>query len=507
MPTLNDLVRRHACLEDADLDWLHLLVADWQLLADLSFADLVLWVPRCDGHGYVAIAHCRPSTGATVYYEDQVGRMLERGLRPQVDAAYDEARICRERDPEWLDAVPVREETVPVVRGGPLVRGGPRLGGGARVGGAKVLAVLARHTNLASARTPSRLELTYLQCADALVGMVASGHFPTPGTPSGMGQGAPRVGDGLLTLDAEGNVRYASPNALAGFHRLGLVGDLVGRSLPEVTSALVDDSSPVDESMALVVTGRAPWRTEVASRSAALSLRAVPLVVDGVRSGAVLLCRDVSELRRHEMQLMTKDATIREIHHRVKNNLQTVAALLRLQARRMTSPEARQALEEAMRRVGTIALVHQTLSQGLDEQVNFDQLLDGGLLLAADLAGESSGATRALRRGEIGTVAAQDATPLALVLNELVSNAFEHGASEGGGTVVVSGERDGDRLRITVEDDGGGLPVNFRPGAQGLGTQIVSALVTGELRGTIRWRTRPEGGTTVELDVRLRGQG
>ena len=103
-------------------------------------------------------------------------------------------------------------------------------------------------------------------------------------------------------------------------------------------------------------------------------LRAVPLTEHGQRTGAVLLCRDVSELRRRERELITKDATIREIHHRVKNNLQTVAALLRLQARRLESPEARGALEEAMRRVATIALVHETLSQTLDEIVPFDVL-------------------------------------------------------------------------------------------------------------------------------------
>ena len=81
-----------------------------------------------------------------------------------------------------------------------------------------------------------------------------------------------------------------------------------------------------------------------------------------------MLLRDVTDLRSRDRELVTKDATIREIHHRVKNNLQTVAALLRLQARRMTVPEARAALEEAVRRVGSIALVHETLSQSLDEQ-------------------------------------------------------------------------------------------------------------------------------------------
>ncbi len=492
MPTLNDLVRRHGDLDDAEREWLHLLVGDWQLIADLSFADLVLWLPTAAHDEYVAVAHCRPSTGATVYYEDQVGRRLLRGRRPQLDRALDEGRICRERDPEWLRDIPVREEAIPVVRRG------------------RALAVLARHTNLAAARTPSRLELTYLQCADALVGMVASGHFPTVDAPTGVRRGAPRVGDGLITVDEEGTVVYSSPNALADYHRLGLVGDLVGRSLGEVTSSLLDDDTPVDESLALVVSGRRPARAEVHAGGAALSLRSIPLVTDRVRTGAIVLCRDVSELRRREQELLTKDATIREIHHRVKNNLQTVAALLRLQARRIRQPEARQALQEAIRRVGTIARVHETLSQRLEETVDFDQLLDNGLLLVEDLAGAADVA--AVREGQVGTLVAEDATALALVLTELVSNAVEHGLAGRPGKVVVRTEREGQRLRVAVEDDGPGFPPGFTPGEAGLGTQIVTALVTGELRGTIHWNgAGARGGARVVVDVRLRerrgGQG
>ncbi|HZI97136.1 MAG TPA: histidine kinase N-terminal domain-containing protein [Actinomycetales bacterium] len=489
MPTLNDLVRRHADLAEGDREWLHLLVGDWQLLSDLSFADLVLWLPLPDGAGYVAVAHCRPSTGPTVFYDDQVGARLATGRRPQVDLALAERRICRERDPEWMDDVPVREETIPVVRDG------------------RVVAVLARHTNLAAARTPSRLELSYLQCADALARMIATGDFPTAGAPTGMRRGAPRVGDGLVRLDVEGTVVYASPNALADYHRLGLVGDLVGSSLAEVTSDLVTEEGQVDEALPLVVTGRAPWRTDVESGGVALSLRAIPLTADGVRSGAIVLCRDVSELRRRELELLSKDATIREIHHRVKNNLQTVAALLRLQGRRLGSGEARAALEEATRRVATIALVHETLSRGFDEAVDLDEVVDSGLALAAEVAATSDGA-RAVREGSFGTVQAQDATPLALVLTELVTNAFEHGLHDRQGTVRVQPRRDGERLEVLVTDDGVGLPADLElvdgvPSGGGLGTQIVTALVAGELRGSIAWGRGADGGTCVRVEARL----
>jgi two-component sensor histidine kinase len=97
--------------------------------------------------------------------------------------------------------------------------------------------------------------------------------------------------------------------------------------------------------------------------------------------------RDVTELRRRERELMTKDATIREIHHRVKNNLQTVAALLRLQARRLTGPEAKAALDEAVRRVGSIAVVHETLSYAPEEIVDFDDIAERVAAMAGRVVG------------------------------------------------------------------------------------------------------------------------
>jgi two-component sensor histidine kinase len=213
----------------------------------------------------------------------------------------------------------------------------------------------------------------------------------------------------------------------------------------------------------------------------------------------------VSELRRRERELLTKDATIREVHHRVKNNLQTVAALLRLQARRIPSHEGRAALQEAMRRVATIALVHETLSEGLGDTVVFDEVLDRSLTLAVEVARGAAPSVRVEREGAFGEMAGENATPLALVFTELVTNAVEHGLAGRGGTVRIAAHRSGDHLQATVADDGRGLPEKFVPGVDGLGTQIVQALVGGELRGRIGWTSPPEGGTVVTVDVTLRG--
>ena len=155
--------------------------------------------------------------------------------------------------------------------------------------------------------------------------------------------------------------------------------------------------------MAVVVMGRASWRVEIAARASTISLRALPLVNGRKRLGAVILLRDVSEVHRHEQELMTKDATIREIHHRVKNNLQTVSALLRLQSRRSSEDAVKVALAEAERRVQAIATVHAALSQNVDESVDFDEVARTIVRMAGAIASTDHG-VEVITTGNFGTI-------------------------------------------------------------------------------------------------------
>jgi two-component sensor histidine kinase len=341
--------------------------------------------------------------------------------------------------------------------------------------------------------------------------MITRGEYPIRGTTSGLLRGTPRVGDGLIRLNSAGEILYASPNALSCFHRLGLTGSLIGDSLVELTSGMLDYESTVDESMPLVLMGKAPWRTDIETTRAAISLRSIPLTNNGERIGAILLCRDVTELRRQELDLMTKDATIREIHHRVKNNLATVAALLRLQSRRMDAPEARAALEEAMRRVSTISMVHEFLSQTLDENVDLDEMLNRSLRLTVDVASTGT-AVQMIQTGSFGPVPSDHATALALVLTELVANAVEHAFVDARptGSVWIDVRREGPKLLVRIADDGVGMDPHSselpHKDQSGLGNQIVRTLVANELNGSITWEPRDGGGTEVVIKANLRAK-
>ncbi len=484
---MNQVLKAETGLEPAEIEWLHLLVGDWQLIADLSFADLILWVRTRAGE-WLAVAHVRPNTGQMVFFEDVVGDCATGSPAERLQRTYDEHDPTVAEGTHLGSDAEVREECIPVSRYG------------------RVVGVLSRHTNLVTTRSQSRLEVSYRALSDALLLMIGAGEWPSTAAPTGMRRGAPRVGDGVVRLDTGGTVEYASPNAMSAIHRLGHKGEVVGEVLAQVVADLLRDEAPVDESLALVVTGRAPWWAEVQTRSASLSLRAIPLTVRGNRVGALLLLRDVSELRHREQEMLTKDATIREIHHRVKNNLQTVAALLRLQARRLDDGAGRAALDEAVRRVGTIALVHETLSQGFDETVNFDDVAVRGLRNVVEVA-TSEHRIESEVRGSFGRMRAEDATPLAMIISELVQNAAEHGLVEHGGMIALEVERvtEGaeEILHVSVSDDGSGLPSGFRPLRAGLGTRIVNSLVQ-DLRGAIRWEDVEPHGTRVRFYARLR---
>ncbi|CAJ1501622.1 histidine kinase N-terminal domain-containing protein [[Mycobacterium] kokjensenii] len=492
MSTLGDLLAEHTVLPGSAVDHLHAVVGEWQLLADLSFADYLMWVRRHqdpDG-SLVCVAQCRPNTAPTVLLSDAVGTVVAPDWMPLAVAAF-ESGVVERRGPENsagqrnMEAVPVRY-------------------------GNRVVAVLTHQTALTGERESSRLETAYLDCAADLVHMLSEGTFPDVGDIA-VSRSSPRVGDGFIRLGVDGTVRYASPNAVSAYHRMGLAAELAGHDLVAVTRPLISDPFEAHEladHIADSLSGGSSMRFEVDAAGAVVLLRTLPLIVHGRPAGAAVLVRDVTEVKRRDRALLSKDATIREIHHRVKNNLQTVAALLRLQARRTASVEGREALLESVRRVSSIALVHDALSMSVDEVVNLDKVIDRILPMMNDVASVDI-PIRVARIGSLGALDADRATALIMVITELVQNAIEHAfeAEDGGRAVTIRAERSARWLDVVVHDDGHGLPEGFRlETSDRLGLQIVNALVSAELNGSLTARDAPGGGTEMVLRVPVGGR-
>ena len=491
MSTLGDLLAEHTVLPGNAVDHLHAVVGEWQLLADLSFADYLMWVRRECGE-LVCVAQVRPNTAPTVLLTDAVGTISGGSEMPVVIAAFESGHIGRESDAGQDDSYDVsflNVEAVPVRYGNDVV------------------AVLTHQTALADRRKASPLERAYLDCARNLLHMLSEGTFPNVGDLA-MSRSSPRVGDGFIRLDVDGVVVFASPNALSAYHRMGLAAELEGHNLVLVTRPLISDPFEAQELASHVkdsLTGGSSMRMEVEAGGAAVLLRTLPLVVHGAAAGAAVLIRDVTEVKRRDRALLSKDATIREIHHRVKNNLQTVAALLRLQARRTNNAEGREALNESVRRVSSIALVHDALSMSVDEEVNLDAVVDRIVPIMNDVASVDA-PVRILREGELGVLDADRATALIMVITELVQNALEHAydSSTPRGCVTIKSKRSARWLDVVVHDDGRGMPEGFSlEKSDRLGLQIVRTLVAAELDGSLGMHDVPSGGTDVVLRVPL----
>jgi two-component sensor histidine kinase len=194
----------------------------------------------------------------------------------------------------------------------------------------------------------------------------------------------------------------------------------------------------------------------------------------------------------------------------VKNNLQTISSLLRLQGRRLDSPEAKVAIEESVRRIRSIALVHETLSRETGDDVSFNDIVRPLVRMVEESLLSPDRQVRVGVEGDAGKLPARVATPLAVVLTELLQNAVDHGFPESdgpieAGRVTVKLENDGSELRARVIDDGVGLPAGFRlEDSTGLGLSIVRSLVTSQMEGSIDMRAGRDGrGTVVELRVPL----
>ena len=467
------------------------LTAEWQLLADLSFADLVLWIPKRQDQkswpeGHRAVAQIRPMTAATVFTHDLIGNEVTWGSRTDLDQALSSGEIIRDSRAEQVGEIEIKVECIPVFFLG------------------RVIAVISRHRNLETMRTPSRLELNYREIANHIYRMIAEGNFPVKDNVY-LAEAAPRVGDGLVRMNISGEVLFASPNARSALNRVGWDKDVEGQNFGQVLDSLVSPISPLnpkEENWQISMSGKQLRREEFENSGGVLDLLAIPLTEGDNRIGAVVLVHNVTELRRKDRALISKDATIREIHHRVKNNLQTVSALLRLQARRIEDPKASAAIEEAVRRVVSIALVHETLSATSQDLVQFDEVITKIIQGASELNIRPN-EIQIKKVGEFGLISSMVATPLALVLTELIHNALEHGLSDSGDLVELRINRQAASMTITVTDNGAGIPNDFSLELNtNLGLQIVQTLTKNELAGKIEF-IKQNIGTQVAISFPL----
>lgn len=487
MATLAELAQHHTNLRVEEVEHLLRLTTSWSLLADLSFSDMVLMTPDqgADSNieNFVVLAQMRPNNRATLLAEDLVGTVqrgdewpLSREAMALGRRVTGEVALTAGGDllPVWC--VPVRSH-------------------------GRVIAVMVRLQG--PLRSPASLyEQAYLDIFDELCTMVSEGSFPFREADVA-GAGLPRVGDGVIKMDATGKVEFATPNATNALHRLGLSESVEGHRLSELGIAVRGIERALGFGM--------PQVEEVdGGHDAAVQFHCVPLLAQDSVTGLFAIVRDVSDLKLLNRQVLNKEAAVREVHHRIKNNLQTISSLLRLQSRRSEQDETVKALLEAERRVRSIAIVHEVLSREPGEEVLFDEIVRSLVDLVEDSILVSSPVELKVS-GSLGTLSTDLAIPFAVALAELLTNAVEHAFSEFKvsdekvGLVNLELGHDEKSAVATITDNGKGLAPDFSlEQPTSLGLSIVRDLVQTQLRGTIEMHSRPQaegGGTIVRVVI------
>ncbi|WP_301955586.1 histidine kinase N-terminal domain-containing protein [Mitsuokella jalaludinii] len=296
--------------------------------------------------------------------------------------------------------------------------------------------------------------------------------------------------DGIIITDAHSRIVFADAAAQRIYRVLG-VGSLRG-------GHLFDRQMTQHVTRETVETER-PWQKEITAGGLILIRREIVIREGGNLCMRIVIISDVTETRAKDKEIRIKSAVIQEIHHRVKNNLQAIASLLRIQARRAKTAEVKAALKESVNRILSISVVHEYLSQQGSEDIDVQEVMGHIFDLAARNMTDREFTIRTEFRGPRLILPSKCASSVALVLNELVLNAMEHAfTGRKSGLIGLVVQEDEDHWHLDFYDDGVGLPEDFetRP-RHSLGLTIVQTLVEGDLGGTF----------SIENDERGLGHG
>lgn len=482
--TMDARIQKCPQLTERDVALLYRIEQGLLLTADVSRADVLLFC-QWQEHELLVGFHAVPSSISSIYVNDATGRVYSAKEQPLVLRALTSDRPGSQAKQILSSGAPVIQQVYPIHNAAN-----------------RVIAALLIETNLIEFERQRRRAKAFRRAVGWLHEMAVRGEIEIPEPISRF-----ESLDGIYVVDEHSRICYMSGIATNLFRTIGLATDMRGQpvsALEPIDADLVDNAMQANRCVELrhesedgrvwvrtvlplrappaswqrtrrLVERRLPWRQ-------AAEMEKAPQV-----DGALVMVHNRTEAVQKERELNVKSAMIQEVHHRVKNNLQTIAAILRIQSRRCESDEARQHLGDAVNRILSMSVIHEYLSQDEHRPINIRDLCQRIISQAQQVAVNPSQQVRIDVSGPNIRLPAGQATAAALVVNELLLNAIEHGLhGRSHGSVAIHLEDLGDRVRLLVEDDGLGVPDDFTPTqSRSLGLQIINTLVTDDLKGSL----------------------
>ena len=478
-------------LAPEDLEILRKVEAGLRITADVSRADILLCT-QVDPQTATVIFHAIPNSISSLYRKDAVGRKMTLDEQPLLFQALRSGAGGRRQREVLSNGAPVIQDVFPIH---------------GREG--RVIGAMLVETNMIAHERQRRRNRHFRQAVVWLQEMCARGELE-----SARNLGAFSLYDGIYLVDRQRTIIYMSGIAANLFRSAGIATEVHEQPL---SSLETHDTKLVEE----VFASHHCIERRYESDDGRIWVRiAIPLHMPPVRwrsawrslpwewaggagedsdlNGVMVLLHNATEAVQKQRELNVKSAIIQEVHHRVKNNLQNIAAILRIQARRVQSDEARVHLTEAVNRVLSMAVIHEFLSTDEHRPINVKDVCQRIASQVAQVSGSPDQEVSVQVTGSNIRLPASQATPVALVVNELLLNAVEHGLEgRASGRIQIQLDDLGDAVRIVVEDNGNGLPPAFNPTAQtsSLGLHIVHTLVTDDLKGALTMQQAEPQGT------------
>ena len=457
--TINDLCLRYTDLNDEEIGTIRSMCAVLQPLANLEDADIFVDCPCSDGVNAIVVAEAKPSYVPSSYKKTVVGLLAKAENEPAVARTFRLGVATKQMKATTQENGQTIQSVEPIFN----------------ATGSRVIGVLIQEKREEEARPmPERIHFSresYEKIANVLSHMN-----------EGNGWLAECISEGLIMVDKSGIVTFRNSIARDIYRKLGYLEDPLGK--PYINFSLAPNAKDKDEygdfsSVDVTVSGHS------------LVLRRIALRDPGMDYAVTI--NDITLQKEQEKQIVLKTVAIKEMHHRVKNNLQTIASLLRIQARRTDNEETRKVLAESLNRILSIAATHELLAKSGVDQVQIGEVVQNVKNSTMRYFASPGFRVNVTVEGGNFEVDSDVATSVALIINELLQNSLEYAYKDRNeGTVriiITQGEL---YSQIQVIDDGCGFDLcNVRKGR--LGLSIVQTMVKDKLRGSLEIQSGPEG--------------
>jgi two-component system, sensor histidine kinase PdtaS len=443
-----------ADLSTGEIEAIKSMARSLPVVADLSRADALIYC-HCQPDELIIVGEAKPWSVSAVHAEPMEGKRSDRKAEPVVFKCIDRQRPAQGYRPGTVMGATTTQDVFPFFHDGRMV------------------GAISFETNETVRNRHRRRSPVILKAISLLQTMLLQNQLDL----SKLSRTSER--DALVVVDPAGHIQYLSGTAESLYQRLGFRTNMLKRK--------IDELGTNEAAFFMAMQTRQACELETNDQDWLFIRKAVPLFERDQLKGVILGVTDVTEERQKEHELRIKSAMLQEVHHRVKNNLQTIAALLRMQARRLPESEGRSALAESVNRILSVAVVHEFLSHDESSEINIKEVSQSILREVTTGTMDPQKQLKIVLNGPSLLLPAQQATSCALIINELLQNAVEHGyANRDQGTIQINLNESAEETLIEIIDDGEGFPTNFDlERDSNLGLQIVRTLVKEDLRGKL----------------------